>query len=445
MEILDIIDQIERNIEEIDVDNKELLRVEIKVVKAKVRTLIPSNSNRTKRGLINGIGSIHKWLFGVMDNDDREEILEHLRNVDINSHNAIQTLNKQITINTHFKESIETIRRAVEDDRTKIDKTFDEIKKRNNEIVRRLLYTDQMLKLKSLEGKITQIQENIASARNSMIHPGVLTPEEIEEFKIDYFKLKMIKMGVMTYMNNSLIIALKIPTDFITTDLKLIIPLPNDKYLEIDENNERVVTINNITYTYEENLTFTDLRSSENCVILKNCELKFNNITNIEVIDDDLILVKNANNVKLMQNCDNRDIVIDKNYLINFYNCELKILNKNFTNKKIIIHEKFIYPDNDVTNVTFREKINFEAIKINQFENIKQIEELLYHKNVSYGINITLVLIITIVIIIYIIYKKYCNNRDKNIVNFQLEAYPTTSHLTDMVKSEGGGVIWNTK
>ena len=118
-----------------------------------------------------------------------------------------------------------------------------------------------MLKLKSLENKITQIQENIASAKNNIIHPGVLTPEEIEKFNIDYFKLRLIKMGVMTYTNNSLVIAIKIPIDFFVTDLKLMTPLPNDKFLEIDEESELVVDINNVTYSYEEDLTFTDLKN----------------------------------------------------------------------------------------------------------------------------------------------------------------------------------------
>lgn len=53
--------------------------------------------------------------------------------------------------------------RAKENARLKIYSTFEEVRKRNNEIVR-LFYTDQMMKLKSLENKIVQIQENIASA-----------------------------------------------------------------------------------------------------------------------------------------------------------------------------------------------------------------------------------------------------------------------------------------
>ena len=303
-----------------------------------------------------------------------------------------------------------------------------------------------MLKLKSLENKITQIQENIASAKNNIIHPGVLTPEEIEKFNIDYFKLRLIKMGVMTYTNNSLVIAIKIPIDFFVTDLKLMTPLPNDKFLEIDEESELVVDINNVTYSYEEDLTFTDLKKSKSCVVSNNCKLRYNNDSNIEVLDDDLILIKNMKNAKLTQNCDNRNIVLNGNYLINFGNCELGILNEKFLNKKTIVHERFIYPNSGSTKVIFEEKITSERLKLNQFENIEQIKELVYHRNVSYGINISLISLVVVVILVFIIYK-YCkrggNNEEIN-VNIELRANPTNSNLTETVKSGGGGAIWAT-
>lgn len=43
-------------------------------------------------------------------------------------------------INTYFDEKIQKFRKAVESDKSKINQTFEEIKKRNNEIVKRLLY-----------------------------------------------------------------------------------------------------------------------------------------------------------------------------------------------------------------------------------------------------------------------------------------------------------------
>lgn len=443
MDILNMIEMIGTNVEKIDVDNKEILRKEVSVIKAKIKTIMPFQSNRTKRGLINGVGTVYKWLFGLMDDNDREEILEHLKYAEINEHNVINTINKQVTINSHFNDSLKTLKEIIESDRNKIDKSIEEFWTRNSGTSKKILFLDQMLKLKNLEGKITQIQESIASVKNNIIHPGILTPEEIENFRIDYYKLKLIKMGVMTYRDNSLIIAMKIPTNFLVTDLKLITPLPNDKYLEIDEENELIVTLNNITYKYKENAFSNDFKISKNCVLAKNCKSRFNNVTTIDAIDDDLILIKNANNIKLTQDCDNRNIIMNKNYLINFYNCKLQILNKNLVNKKIVVDEKFSYPNNDLTNVVFNEKIDFEEIKFNQIENIKQIEELIYHKNVSYSINAILILSIIIVFLLIVLYKKCCKRNENVNVNIELKS--NTTRLRDTVESGTIKPIWEMK
>lgn len=37
-----------------------------------LENLIPYKNSRTKRRLINGIGTIFKWFFGTLDNNDRE-------------------------------------------------------------------------------------------------------------------------------------------------------------------------------------------------------------------------------------------------------------------------------------------------------------------------------------------------------------------------------------
>lgn len=422
-DILEVVGLIESNVNELDVDNKEILKSEIKIIKSKIKTIMPNTLSRNKRGLINIVGTTYKWLFGVMDNDDREEILEHLRVTDENSHNAIETLNKQISINTHLNESIEIIRKAINNDRINIERSLKDIKTRHNEIARRLLYADQMLKLKSLENKITLIQDNIASAKNNIIHPGVLSVEEIDKFNIDFYKLKLLRMGIMSYHNNSLVIAIKVPTSYILTDLKIITPMPNDKFLEIDETNELVVTLDNVTYSYKENSNLKELQESKNCVCIKNCKLKYNNETVLEVIDDDLIIVKNSFELKLKQKCDEREITLNGNHLINFYNCEISLFNKVFYNEKTTVQDKFFYPSNGFKDASFDEKINFEEIKINQFKNIKEIKELKFHKNVSHYLNVVsliLVIIISVPVLYYIIHSCKKNNSNNMKVEFKL-------------------------
>lgn len=54
----------------------------------------------------------------------------------------------------------------------------------------------------------------MALARHNILQSTVLTPEEIENFNVDYFRLKLIKMGIMNYINGSLVIAIKTQIDF---------------------------------------------------------------------------------------------------------------------------------------------------------------------------------------------------------------------------------------
>lgn len=44
----------------------------ISMTKIKINNLKPKNNPRTKRGLINIVGTASKWLFATLDDDDRE-------------------------------------------------------------------------------------------------------------------------------------------------------------------------------------------------------------------------------------------------------------------------------------------------------------------------------------------------------------------------------------
>lgn len=409
-EINNILTQIETNLERLDIDSKNLINSEIKVIRARIKSITPRNNVRRRRGLINFAGSVQKWIFGTMDDDDRQEILEHLKVTDENNHNAITNLNKQIKINTHFNESINILKSSVEEDRIKMTEAFNGIRKQNDEIVKHSLYVDQIIKLRYLENKVDQIQDNIISAKHNIIHPNILTAEEIELYKIDFYKLKLIKVGILEYKNQMLIIAIKIPQNYIKTDLKLLTPLPNKDYFEIDENNEYIVEIENKFLEYKEDTMLKDLKISKNCVWTKQCKLRYNNKTKIEILDDETILIKNALEEKLIQNCDDRNISLSKNYFITFYNCKIKLYQETFYNQKKIIQDKYFYPSNNF-NLTHVKAVTFDNIVLKHFENIKEIEELKFHKKVSYGITVTLVIILIISLAIIVIWQK------KNIKN----------------------------
>uniref|UniRef100_W8ACE9 Retrovirus-related Env polyprotein from copia-like transposable element 17.6 n=1 Tax=Ceratitis capitata TaxID=7213 RepID=W8ACE9_CERCA len=267
-EFEEIVNKIENNLETnfkiYDRNGREMLYEEIKIIKAKINTLMPIEEKRKRRGLINIIIIIllHKWLFGTMDNEDRENILQHLEIIDKNNHNIIGAVNQQIYINDNFNKSINILKRTIENDRIEIIKTFEKINGSNEKIMKHMLYSDQMFTLKHLENKIEQIRDNIASARHNILHPSILSTKEIERFNINIYKLKHIETGLLSY-DDSLLLAIKIPITHIKAQLTLITPLPNSQHFEIKGEQKYAITIGSKIYKYKEGAHFKNLKEFE--------------------------------------------------------------------------------------------------------------------------------------------------------------------------------------
>lgn len=98
-----------------------LLANRITRIKNKIKTLIP---NREKRGLCNFCGSVNKWLFGTMDDEDRQNIEEHLSVIDSNNHNIIPNMNQQVKINDNFNKTFVMLKNIIDNDRNKILQKF---------------------------------------------------------------------------------------------------------------------------------------------------------------------------------------------------------------------------------------------------------------------------------------------------------------------------------
>ena len=90
-EIERIVDNLEFIIRNSDLGDKvATLNHQITNIRNKIKTLIP---HRQKRGLINLVGTINKWLWGTMDDNDTIDIEENFKVVDTNNHNIIENLN----------------------------------------------------------------------------------------------------------------------------------------------------------------------------------------------------------------------------------------------------------------------------------------------------------------------------------------------------------------
>ena len=87
----------------------------------------------------------------------------------------------------------------------------------------------KLFKINLLKQQVQAVQQSVAMARSGVVQPNILSMEEISKFDIDFKKLKGMKIGAASYKINVLILALKIPAKTITTNKKLILPIPNEQ------------------------------------------------------------------------------------------------------------------------------------------------------------------------------------------------------------------------
>ncbi|CAD7089016.1 unnamed protein product [Hermetia illucens] len=387
-EILELLNNFKINVDRLDRGHKELLLNELKNLRHKVKTIIP-NASREKRGLMNFVGDVSSWLFGTLTENDKQNIEKSLKRIDSNTHNAIKTINEQVIINSKFNETIYQLKNIIKSDREKLASKIDSIERSS---MSNNLYYDQLFAIQTLKARIEHLQDNIVSAKYGILHPNILTDEEIQEFKIDFVKIQHIKLGVTKFQDNLLLFAIKIPNEYIKVQLKIIIPIPNSQKKEIDSPIETIFEYNEIVYKYEPMKSLNELRRTNHCIYRKNCQMTKLNTTEVLGIDDQTIIVKNANYVNINQSCDERKLLIKNNALIHFNGCQIKVLDYYFSNVEQKFKERFFYPTRG-NYENFTDKITFDDIIIDNAENIEKIKELQDNGWINYGIDISLAII----------------------------------------------------
>lgn len=427
-EILEVVESLEATFKILDLNDKNpLIQKEISTIKSKIYTIIP---HRYKRGLINIVGNTFSWLFGTMDNNDKQNIENHFLNIDYNNNKIIENMNQQIKINENFNKTFFQIKNIIQTDRVKILERLNEIEIWNKKALAEGLFLEQVFKLNIIKEQVEHIQENIASARLGILHPNILTKDEIELYKIDFKKLQNIRLGVAKYEDNLIIFAIKIPSQTITLNKNIIVPITTVSNKELDTQREYIIRYNSKTYTFEENRPLYELKLSKNCIFIKNCKYITNSEQEIIKLDDNMLILKNFKNGKLNSTCDERNIKLNGNYFITFNNCSIFINNEIFSNKEFLYKHKFVLPKDEIY-VNTSNKITFEDIILNQENNIQNIKELRNHKIVNYSLSTFIILIIIFVIIfVYNVSKK--QNKIRVKINNQIQ---------ENLKSKEGGVI----
>lgn len=155
-ELTDILNQIDIVVSNTsDTQFKEYVQDYISKLEHKLFTLNMNSQYRKSRGLLNAVGKIQKWLYGSMDDEDRQVINEHLATIDINNHNAIENLNSQVHINTKFIDSINTLKKTILTDRNMYTEMI------KDKIIEKTTMYNIRLNLKEIDDTINTLQDNV--------------------------------------------------------------------------------------------------------------------------------------------------------------------------------------------------------------------------------------------------------------------------------------------
>ena len=361
-------------------------------------------ANRRKRGLINFIGTINKWLTGTMDDEDRQLVNQHFENIEKNDYDLSENLNNQIKINNNFNTSINTLLYTIKDDRKLIEEF---IKNKNNQTNIKLITFDLRLRIQELDKIINDLQDNIIFSNLNIIHPSLLTHQEIIDYKINVNILKLIKVGFTKTTTNKLLFLIKIPFEMININEKLIMPLANtENCYELNNPSIRVFEYNNKYFEFNQDKSLKQLNKLNHCIINSNCENIKNCNTEINHIDDSSMIIQLANNLSLTSYFDNRIFILNGNYFIKYFNGSITLNNETFSNEIKEIRNKYILPNLEYKSIN--NTISFKELNIETQNNINEINLLKYHRNVMYSTTIfVLILIMLIIIFGIILYCKF--------------------------------------
>lgn len=428
-EYRNIVKQIEQNIKTLNVKPWSpsciLLKREINTLKNNIETIIP-HTHRSRRGLLNIIGTGLKFLTGKMDADDANEIYNHLENLKTNSKNLIDQSNKQVVINSELINALENIKNHVNKQSDTLNTYINEVANKSNWIVKVYENSEHILQIyadiSQLNQQIEKIKGNIMLSRLDILGHDILTFEETTKFNITVEALPFIKSSTVI-LNETIVFVILIP-NFSNEDYfnALILPFPNHDNEELDIPNEKVIISEQKVFNFEKGISSTKkLKPHKNQCIQniftnRTCTFRENTEESIEEVQEGLLVTKNCKETILKQNCKNQTITIKRNNLIKFSNCEILLKNVKFSNVVYVYKNMEIIP---VLNYNVIKKVNNITLEKIFIQNAKNREKLNYVEEKSEIFNYSIIFIIIIIIISVVITLKLlvAKKRRKNIIN----------------------------
>lgn len=459
-----------------------LVRTEIltQLVQKKLENLHPHI--RSKRGLINGLGKVNKWLFGNLDSDDEERYNKAINTLQKNQKNLIEETNQQVSLYkkliNHYNQSITTLSKNQENFANTLGKIQISIQNKITDLNTFISFQGSIsqinLECQNLINILDNLENAISFSKLNTLHNSIISSTDIiemlkhlsniyKENQIPNFKNILTYYQFLgtqvTFTNNKLIFAIHIPILKIDTyeflRLNPIIQnskmfIPNYPFLarknkQAQFEKSQCPVLEEIYYCQQ------NFATQDECTLQlldgntpTNCHLLDVNIqeTITQQLTRDEILIIPATTEKIYSECvSNQYLKITKPTLFKIpQSCQIRIKEETYVNKEQIQEGKpWILPKFNVeetkypadfkkSNIT---KINFENLfEINKIAKslkpIKEEEDTLYNQPLTTSILMT----ICIFIIIYLLWNhrskltQVCTRRKPQETDIELENNP---------------------
>lgn len=422
---------------------------------------------RTKRGLINALGTGIKWITGNMDNNDYIEISEKIETLNTNQQTLNEENSKQILINQKMIERFNNITQHINKQQSILEIYINNFTTQiSNEIqgLERIIiinqYIDQLnYDIDMLINHLQDISEAITLAKLNIISKHILHPEELNHI---YDILKDQNIQIKSYENlyeflellayfesTNIIFIIKIPI-FLSETFSLYnlkqIPINHTYLLELTSpylllgrnsyqyRQEPCTLIENIRYC--NSVLLKDVQQDKCIVnIIRNKRAYCNFIEQestdtVELIDSNYLLISNEEETNFTSTCskDSKKKTVKGTVLIYFNDCTIYINGIRYSSETQKYWDTIeIIPAlyNDINTTRIIEHVKLEDLKDWTMENSKAIT-VLYSKTSTSATYTNVIIIILIVLIGLIIsYKIYSNIKQK----VQLQRHPVNINI----------------
>lgn len=337
--------------------------------------------HRQKRGIINPVGKIYKWAFGLLDSDDGERFEKAIETLDKNQQQIHNDLENMLTVTKHFMNETSTVITKIVSNQNQL---FGQIKLLQNNLSKYELFLmirnwiDVMIiDCQNIIEILDVLENSVLFAKINIIHNNILDLSELDEilkllkklypnelinFNYKQSNLEIIRVETQ-YLNNKILFKFHVPlVKENLFDYYQLFPIPNDHKVLIPPEPYIILDTEEHYFLHEacHNVEEYCIYFNQNPVILPSCipqllrgnqigncsVITINNIkkTLIEPVNDANVIIIPAEKEKIAKLCPHQEYVeINQPHLIKIPNgCQIKVNNYTFQNIGANIESKQI-------------------------------------------------------------------------------------------------------